>query len=285
MVLPGVVMFFVFSYLPMYGITIAFQNFKPALGFFGSSWVGLKHFNRIFGDPMFKNVFKNSLVLGVYSILIAFPMPILLALLYNEVKHSKFKRIAQTISYLPYFLSTVVVVGIMRDMLSINDGIVNDFLAWTGVKKIDFFTRSDWFRTLYIGTGVWQGIGYGSIIYLAAIAGVNPELYEAAVIDGAGRGKQAWHITIPSILPTVVIMFIFSVGGIMGADFQKILLIYTPATYSTSDVIGTYVYRSGIEGANQGYAAAVGLFNSIISLVLLGITNAFAKRFGETSLW
>lgn len=285
MIIPGFVLLLLFCYFPMYGIVMAFQNFKPTLGFFNSPYVGLKHFIRIFSDPYFFTVFKNTLLLGLYTLVISFPAPILLALLFNEIKHSGYKRIAQTISYMPYFLSTVIVVGIMKDMLSVNNGVVNSLIAALGVNKIDFFTSANWFRTLYIGSGVWQGIGFGSIIYLAAISSINPELYESSFIDGANRFKQAIYITIPSIMPTIVILFIFSVAGVLGNDMQKILLIYSPATYSTSDVIGTYVYRAGVLGSSQSYTASVGLFMSVIALILLTIANKFAKWLGETSLW
>jgi len=285
MVLPGVAMFLIFSYFPMYGITMAFQQFKPVLGFFHSPWVGLLHFERIVSDPIFFRVFRNTLVLGAYSLIFSFPAPIILALLFNEIRHTLYKRVTQTISYMPFFLSTVIVVGLMRDLLSVNEGVVNEAVAALGFTKINFFVRSDWFRPLYIVSGIWQGVGYSSIIYLAAISGVNPELYEAAVIDGAGRLKQAMFITIPCILPTVTILLIFAVGGLIGADMQKVLLMYSEATYSTADVIGTYVFRTGIEGASQSYASAVGLFNSVISLFLLATTNYMAKRLGETSLW
>jgi putative aldouronate transport system permease protein len=285
MVLPGILLFLVFHYFPMYGIVMAFQSFKPALGFFESPWVGLRHFQRILTDMMILRAFKNTVILGLYTLLVNFPAPILFALLLNEVRHSKFKRVSQTISYMPYFLSTVIVVGLLKDLLNINGGVVNSLISLFGGAKVDFFGLPEWFRTLYVGSGVWHGVGYGSIIYLAAMAGVNPELYEAAVIDGAGRLKQAWHITLPGIIPTVTILFIFAVSGIVGNDWQKILLLYTPSTYSTADVIGTYVYRSGIQGSSQGYAAAVGLLNSVISLALLALTNFAAKKFGDTALW
>ena len=285
MIVPGFLLFLIFCYFPMYGIVMAFQSFKPSLGFFASPYVGLKHFVRLFNDPYFLTTMKNTVILGFYSLIIGFPAPIVLALLFNEIKHTAFKRVMQTISYMPYFLSTVIVIGIIRDMLSVNDGVINQLLAAVGIGKIDFFTSPEWFRTIYIGSGLWQGIGFSTIIYLAAITGVNPEIYESATIDGATRLKQSIYITIPSILPTIMILFIFAVGGILGNDFQKILLIYNPSTYSTSDVISTYVYRSGIEGASQSYSAAVGLFMSVLSLILLAITNYLSKKFGETSLW
>lgn len=285
MVLPGFLILLVFSYFPMYGIVMAFQSFKPALGFFDSPYVGFRHFERLLNDKYFAMTFKNTLVLGIQTLLISFPAPILLALLLNEIPFSGFKRVVQTISYMPYFISTVIVVGILRDLLTLNDGVVNAILHSLGASKINFFSSANWFRPLYIGSGLWQGIGFSSIIYLAAISGVNPELYESAVIDGANRFKRALYITLPSILPTIVILFIFAVGGILGNDFQKILLMYSPAVYSTADVISTYVFRSGIEGASQSYASAVGLFMSVISLALLAAANYIARKTGETSLW
>lgn len=285
MILPGFVLILVFSYFPMYGITMAFQNFRPNLGFFNSPFVGLVHFERIFSDVLFRRAFWNTLILGILTIIFSFPAPIILSLLFNEIKHSKYKKFAQTVSYMPFFLSTVIVIGLLRDMLSVSTGAVNIGLAALGFERINFFLRADWFRTLFIGTGIWQGVGYGSIIYLAAISGINPELYEAAIIDGANRFKQVIYITIPSILPTIVILFIFAMGGILGNDWQRILLMYNPAIYSTSDVVGTYVYRMGIEGASASYAAAVGFSMSLISVVFLVVTNYAAKKLGETSLW
>ncbi|MCL2360244.1 MAG: ABC transporter permease subunit [Defluviitaleaceae bacterium] len=285
MVLPGFLLILIFSYFPMYGVVMAFQNFRPMDGFFGSEFVGLRHFERIITDTLFRRAFMNSLWLGLYSVIFAFPAPILLALLFNEIRHNKYKRFVQTVSYMPFFLSSVIVIGLLRDMLSVSSGVVNIGLDAMGFDRIDFFLRADWFRTLFIGSGIWQGVGYGSIIYLAAIAGINPELYEAARIDGGNRFRQAIHITIPSILPTVVILFIFAMGGILGNDWQRILLMYNPAIYSTSDVVGTYVYRIGIEGGSQSYAAAVGLGMSVISVVFLVITNYICKKLGETSLW
>jgi len=283
--LPAFIYFIIFNYLPIFGIVMAFQQFKPLLGFFSSPFVGLKHFIRIFEDPYMSRVFVNTVLLGIYSLLWGFPLPILLALLFNEVKHLKFKKITQTISYMPYFLSIVIVIGIIKDLLSLNDGVINALIAALGFKKINFFVESGWFRTLYIGSGLWQGIGWSSIIYLAAISGVNPELYESAVLDGAKRSQQAFYITIPSIMPTVVILFIFSISGIVGSDVQKILLLYSPVIYATSDVIGTYVYRQGIIGTSQSYSAAVGLLISVISFFILVATNYWARHVSEASLW
>jgi len=285
MVLPGFVLILVFSYFPMYGIVMAFQNFRPLDGFFGSEFVGLRHFERIWTDVLFRRAFMNSLWLGIYSLIFSFPAPILLALLFNEIKHSKYKRFAQTVSYMPFFLSSVIVVGILRDMLGLSGGVVNHGLEALGFARIDFFLNPGWFRTLFIGSGIWMGVGFGTIIYLAAIAGVSPELYESARIDGGNRLQQAVHITIPSIFPTITILFIFAVGGILGNDWQRILLMYNPAIFSTADVVGTYVYRVGIEGGSASYASAVGLSMSIIGVFLLILTNYVTKKLGQTSLW
>ncbi|MCL2571340.1 MAG: ABC transporter permease subunit [Defluviitaleaceae bacterium] len=285
MVLPGFVILLLFNYLPMYGIIMAFQDFRPMLGFTGSPWAGLRHFERIIGDPLFHRAFMNSVRLGILSLLISFPAPLVFALLLNEIRHAKFKRVVQTISYMPFFLSTVIIIGLLRDMLSYSGGAINIILESIGLSRIDFFMRADLFRGIFIGTGLWQSIGFGSILYLAAIAGVNPELYESARIDGANRLRMAFNITIPGIMPTFVILFILNIGTLLNNDWNTILLMYNPAIFSTADVVGTYVFRSGIEGTTQSYAAAVGLSMSIISVVMLTIANYVARWVGETSLW
>ncbi len=285
MIIPGLLITIIFKYLPMYGIIVSFENYYPTKGVFGSEWVGVEHFISFFRDPYCFRLFKNTFLLGLYSLIFGFPAPIILALLLNEVKSRIFKKVSQTISYMPHFLSVVVVVGLMKDMLSVSEGIVNDLIAALGGQKFDFLLSPHWFRTLYVFSGVWQGIGFSSIIYLAAISGISIEQYESAVLDGASRLKQAIFITIPNMIPTIVILFIFAVGGILGNDFQKILLMYNPVTYETADVISTYVYRQGIEGASFSYASAVGLFMSVISLIFIVVTNKISKKFGETSLW
>ena len=285
MVIPGIVLLIMFKYLPIYGIIVAFENYYPNRGVFGSQWVGLEHFIDFFNDPYFFRLFRNTFVLGFYTLIFSFPAPIILALLLNEVKNKAFKKVTQTISYMPYFLSVVIIVGLMKDMLNTNEGIINEMIALFGFEKITFFASPEWFRTLYIVSGIWQGIGFGSIIYLAAISGINIEMYEAAIMDGASRMQQIIRITLPSIMPTVVIMLILSVGNILGNDFQKILLMYNPLTYETADVISTYVYRMGIEGGSFSYASAVGFFISVISFSLVMITNKVSQKFSETSLW
>jgi putative aldouronate transport system permease protein len=265
---------------------MAFQNFRPALGFFKSSFANpwYKYFRQIVTDVYFARLLKNTLTLGILSLLWGFPAPIIFALILNEVKGRVFKRITQTISYMPYFLSSVIVVGIMKLLLA-TDGPVGVLLLRGGGQMQNPFLLPHAFRILYIASGIWSGIGFSSIIYLAAIAGINPELYEAAKVDGASRLQQIIHITLPCIAPTIVILFIFAVSGIVGNDWQKILLIYNEATYSTADVIGTYVYRVGITQTSYSYAAAVGLFMNIVSFLLLMITNYIARMLGETSLW
>ena len=287
MLVPGLLNLALFKYFPMWGIIISFQQFHPAQGILGSKWVGFKHYVDFVKDPYFFRIIRNTLALGVFSLIFAFPPPIILALLLNELRGPRFKRISQTISYMPYFLSTVVVIGLLRDIVSPVTGVVNVAIMAMGGERIEFITRPEWFRFLYIISGVWQHVGFSSIIYLAAIAGINPELYESAVIDGAGRLSQVYHITIPSILPTIMILFILSVGGILGNDFQKILLMYSPLTYETADVISTYVYRVGLEavGSNFSYGTAVGLFTALISLAFLVAANRIAKSVGEYSLW
>lgn len=287
MLVPGILNLILFKYLPMYGIVVAFQNYTPKGGYFGSEFVGLKHFYAFFRDPFCWRIIRNTVILGIESLIFSFPAPILMALLLNELQNVRFKRVVQTISYMPHFLSTVVVVGMMKELFSMTDGPINAMMEALGLARVNFFMTPAAFRPMYIGSGIWQGIGYSAIIYLAAIAGINPELYESAVLDGASRLQKIRYITLPSILPTVTILFIFAMGGILGNDFQKILLMYSPRTYATADVVNTYVYRYGIEtaGNNLSYSSAVGLLFNVISLFFLLITNLVTRRIGETSLF
>ena len=287
MMLPGLLNLLIFKYAPMFGIVVAFQKYSPKLGYFGSEWVGLKHFITFFNDPFCWRLIRNTFLLGIYNLIFSFPAPILMALMLNEVRYGRAKRIFQTISYMPHFLSMVVVVGLAKEMFSVTDGTVNMVREALGMEALNFFSMPSAFRSLYIGTGIWQGVGYSSIIYLAAIAGINTEMYESAVLDGANRWHQIWYITLPSILPTVAILFIMSVGGIVGNDMQKILLMYTPRIYETADVISTYVYRNGLENAsgNMSYSSAVGLLSNVVALLFLLITNFVAKKAGDISLF
>lgn len=284
MVLPGFLIVLIFNYFPMYGILMAFQDYSASKGVLGSDWVGLKHFMDFFNNPMAFRVVKNTLILGVFSLLWSFPAPIILALLFNEIKNLRFKKLVQTVSYFPYFLSTVIVVGMVLEFCS-REGLFNQVRAAFGLGPIMFLLNPKYFRTIFIGSGLWQGVGYGTILYLAAISNIDPSLYDVASIDGANRFQKIRHITLPSIRPTMTILLIFAVGGILGSDFQKIMLLYTPQTYSVADVIGTYTYREGIVGARFEYTTAIGLFNSLVSFVLLAIANLISRKASETSLW
>ena len=227
---------------------------------------------------------KNTFLLGLYSLLWTFPAPILLALLLNEIGNGTYKRVVQTISYLPHFISTVIIVGLLKEILSLH-GVVNDLIANVGLEPVHFFARPGWFRTIFIGSGVWQTVGWNSIIFLAALSGVDPELYEASLVDGANRVQRMIHVSVASILPTIIILFILSLGGILNTDFQKILLMYNPNTYETADVIDTYVYREGIVDARYSYGAAVGLFKSLIAFAFVFAANMISRKVSDTSLW
>ena len=285
MVLPAFLVVLIFNYLPMYGVLMAFQDYKIALGIAHSPWVGLKHFEAFLSNPLASRTIINTVLLGVYSFLWSFPAPIILAVLINEIPSRHFKKIVQTISYLPYFLSTVIVVGMFKDFAAIDGGFFNEILGFFGIGPINFFSESGWFRTLFISSGIWQGIGWGTIIYLAALAGVDVELYEAATIDGANRFQRIAHITLPCIMPTVVILMIMNIGGILGNDYQKVMLMYSPKIYDVADVIGTYTFREGIENAKYSYTTAVGLFQSVLSFLLLFLANTISRKLSDVSLW
>lgn len=285
MLLPVIAYFIIFQYGPLYGVQIAFKDYKPALGFWGSPWTGFDHFVEFFNSHFFWRLLKNTLLISFYSLLFLFPAGIVLALLLNELSSSKFKRTVQTITYMPHFISIVVIVGIMFDFLA-RDGLINQLLALFHIKPIAFMGEASWFRTLYIGSDLWQNIGWSSIIYLAAISAVDPSLYEAAKMDGAGRFKQMLHITFPGILPTVSILLILVIGSFLSVGSEKILLMYSPLTYDTADVIQTYVFRKGILEFNYSYSSAVGLFNSVVSFGMLIAANWIARKTSESNkLW
>ncbi|WP_373312716.1 ABC transporter permease [Paenibacillus glycanilyticus] len=284
MALPVLAYYIIFHYGPMYGLQIAFKDFQPSDGIWGSTWVGFKHFESFFNGIYFWRLITNTVLLNLYELLFGFPAAIILALLLNEIRKSSFKRIVQSISYLPHFISIVVVAGMMVDFLS-RTGLVNQLLGSFGIQPIDFLMEEGWFRFLYVSSGVWQGVGWGSIIYLAAISGIDPTLYEAARIDGAGRWRQTLNVTLPGIMPTIIILLILQMGNMMSVGSEKVLLLYNPLTYSTADVISTYVYRKGVLEASYSFTAAVGLFNSIISFILIVAANKISKRFSETKLW
>ncbi|MBP1963178.1 putative aldouronate transport system permease protein [Paenibacillus aceris] len=284
MALPVICYYLIFHYGPMYGLQIAFKEFSPAKGIIGSPWVGFKHFDSFFNGIYFWRLIKNTILLNLYDLLFGFPAAIILALLLNEIRSGRFKRVVQSISYLPHFVSIVVVAGLMVDFLS-RSGLINQIIGVFGIESIDFLKDEGWFRFLFVSSGIWQGIGWGSIVYLAAIATIDPTLYEAGRIDGANRWKQTLHITIPGIMPTIVILFILQMGNMLTVGSEKVLLLYNPLTYGTADVISTYVYRKGVLEASYSFTAAVGLFNSVISFILIVAANSFVKRISENKLW
>lgn len=285
LVLPAIIIVFIFHYIPIYGIIISFQNFNPIDGYLRSEFVGLKHFIDFFNDPFCFRIIRNTVVLGTLSLLWGFWPPIILALSINEISNVKFKRTIQSISYLPHFISTVIIVGMLFRFISVDGGVVNQIIHFFGFEKINFTIKPQWFRTLYIVSGLWQSVGWGSILYLAAISGISVELYEAAHVEGANRFQRIRYITLPGIMPTFIILMILGVQGIINIGLDKVLLMYNSAIYSTADVIATYIYRKGILGSNQSYAAAVGLFNSVIALLLVLLVNRLARKLSDTSLW
>jgi len=284
MLIPVVAYFIIFCYIPMYGAQIAFKSFSPGKGIWNSPWVGFQHFKDFFEGIYFYRLIRNTLLINLYDLILGFPAPIILALMINEIKKDVFKRAVQTISYLPHFVSMVVLCGLLIDFLG-RDGVINNILNIMNIDSIPFLIQKEWFRTIYVSSGIWQGIGWGSIIYLSAISSIDQEQYEAAIIDGAGRIKQLMYITLPSILPTIIIMFILRTGRMMDIGVEKVMLLYNPLTYETADVISTYVYRKGILDASFSFSAAVGLFNSIINFILLFSVNQLSRKTTETSLW
>lgn len=284
LVLP-VIYYVIFKYGPMFGNIIAFRKFVPGGSVFGEQWVGLKYIKMFISDATFWQVFKNTLALSVSSLVIGFPFPIIFALLLNELSNKKFKKFVQTSSYLPHFISTVIVAGMIMQLLSPANGVINMAIKHFTGKTINFLAEPGWFRPIYVISGIWQGMGWGAILYLASLSSINMELYESAKIDGANRWKQTLHITIPGILPTIVTLLILNIGGLMGVGFEKILLLYSPLTYSTADVISTYLYRLGLQSNNFSYATAIGLFESVIGLILVYSANLVSRKLTESSLW
>lgn len=283
--LPVVVYYLVFHYAPMFGVAIAFKDYNAFKGFMDSPWVGLDHFKSFFGSMYFGRLISNTFLISLYGLIFGFPAPILLALLLNELRDGWFKKVTQTVSYLPHFVSTVVIVGMFVNFLSPSTGLINNIIAQFGGERTYFLNDPRYFRGLYTAMNIWRGVGWGSIIYLAALTNIDVEQYEACVIDGGGRLRQTWHITLPGIASTVIIMLIFRVGDLLSVGYESIILMYTPAIYETADVISTYVYRRGLVDADYSFATAVGLFNSLIGFLLIVGTNTVAKRVSETSLW
>lgn len=282
MALPALVGFIVFGYGPMYGLVMAFKDFNLVRGLAESSWVGFKWFNDFYNDPYFFRLIRNTLLLGTYNLIWGFPMPIILALLLNEIRIVWFKRLVQSVSFFPYFIAVITVVSIMW-MLFRSDGLVNRILALFIDQHVGFLTDPAWFRTMYIGSDIWQYTGYFATIYLAALTAIDPVLYEAAIMDGANRWHRIWHITLPGILPTITILFILSVGMIVSVGFERVFLLYSPATYETADVLPTYVYRRGIMGYNFSYATAVGLIDSVAATIMVLSANTILRRLSGRS--
>ncbi|MCU6712286.1 ABC transporter permease subunit [Paenibacillus sp. J5C_2022] len=284
MLFPVIAFFVIFQYLPMYGATIAFKDFNPRIGISGSPWVGLEHFKDFFGGIYFWRVLKNTLLISLYDLVFGFPAPLILALLLNEVKNAFFKRSVQTITYLPHFISIVIICGMIKDFTN-SDGVINDIIAFFGGERISLLLEPEWFRTIYVSSNIWQHVGWGTIIYLAALSAIDPEQYEACKIDGGGRWKQMLHVTLPGLLPVFVILLIMDIGRIMSVGFEKIILLYNPTTYVTADVISSYVYRIGLQDFQFSFSSAVGLFNSVINFTLVIASNWLSRKLNDTSLW
>ncbi len=285
MLLPVVAYFIIFAYMPMGGILMGFENYRIKLGILKSKWIGFDNFTRFFTSMYFGRLLRNTIVIGLKDILWAFPITILFALMLNQVPYRPFLRTVQTISYLPYFISMVVVCGLVKDFTQAGSAI-SRFMGLFSGKQESLLTNPTYFQEIFVFSGIWQNLGYGAIVYLAALTAINPELYEAASIDGAHKLRQIWHISLPGILPTIVIMLILRIGSFMNINYQKILLLYSPATYETSDVITSYVYRISLsEGSDFSYGTAIGLFNSLINLLLVVSANQISRRVTETSLW
>lgn len=283
--IPCILFYVIFRYGPLYGLIIAFKDYSVFTGVLGSDWVGLKHFIKFFGNQDFWMLFRNTLLLGFYTLVFGFPFPILLAVLLNEVRVQWFKKSVQTLSYLPAFLSVVIISSMIIDFLSPTNGLLNQLLAALGFEKKYFLADSGWFRPIYVISEIWGTVGYESIIYLAAIAGISPTLYEAAKVDGATRFHMIRHITIPGLMPTMLIMFILKTGSMIRVGYEKVLLLYNPMTYNVADVFSTYVYRKGLLESNYSYAAAVGMFEALVAMVMLLGANAVSRKIGGKGLW
>jgi len=285
LLLPGLICLFTFCYLPMYGVIIAFKEYNIFVGIFESEWVGFLQFERLFRSPDFIRTIINTLLISIYKMIFGFPAPIILALLLNELNNRYFKKFAQTVLYLPHFISWVTFAGIITTFLNPTTGVINDIIAYFGGRKIDFLAEKGMFRSILVITDIYKGMGWGTIVYLAAISGVDPELYEAAIVDGASRFKQVWHITLPSIRSVIVIIFILNLSNILNAGFEQVFMLYNPLVYEVGDIIDTYVYRKGMIDSNYSLSSAAGLFKNIVAFVLIISTNYVVKKLGEDGLW
>lgn len=285
MLLPGLVYFIVFHYAPMYGVQIAFKEYKVNMGITGSPWAGLKYFKQFIKLPNFESLMVNTLKISIYSLLWGFPAPVLLALMLNQVKYKKYKSFVQTVTYAPYFISTVVLVSMLSIFLTPSSGFVNKIIETMGGKAITFMGDPKWFRTVYVASGVWQGAGWGAIVYLAALGGVDPSLYEAAMVDGATKLQRVWHIDLPCIIPTIVIMFILNMGSLLNVGYEKSYLMQNSLNITVSEIISTYTYKIGLLNGKFSFSSAVGLFNSVINFALVIASNYISKKLTESSLF
>lgn len=282
--IPVLLYYVIFQYIPIYGLVIAFKDYYPSRGIFGSEWVGLDNFRRFFNSIYFGRLLRNTVLLSVYQIIFGFPAPIIFALLLNQLHNKYFKRLVQSITYLPHFISTMVICSMILNFC-LKDGLINDIIALLGGERSNLLLKPNLFRTIYVASGIWQGVGWGSIIYLSAITSIDSELYEAAYIDGATRFQREIHITIPGIMPTVTILLIMRIGSLMNVGFEKVFLLYNPTTYEVADVISTYIYRKGLVEYDYSFSTAIGLFNSAINIILLVIANTISRKVNENSLW
>lgn len=285
MLLPGLIYFIIFKYLPMYGLIISFQNYKPYNGIMGSEWVGMEHFKRLFTEPDFLNILMNTLILFALNLFIYFPVPIILALMLNELRGNFFKRLFQTLVYLPHFMSWVIIVSITYVMVTMDGGIINELLVYLGFEKVNFLLNPDWFRPMYILQVIWREAGWGTIIYLAAIAAVDPGLYEAARMDGAGRLRQVWHITLPAIRGVIITLFILKIGHVLDLGFEHVYLLLNSMNRGVAEIIDTYVYTAGLRQGQYSYSTAIGFFKSVIGLIMVMMVNRVSKKMGEEGVY
>jgi putative aldouronate transport system permease protein len=285
MILPGLALLLVFKYAPMWGLVIAFQDYQPFKGVSGSSWVGLKHFERLFSEPMFWNIFKNTILLFLYNILFFFPVPIILSLMLNEIRINVFKRFIQTLIYIPHFMSWVIIVSISYVMLTIDGGIINELLVMLGFEKVNFLLNETMFRPMYIMQVIWREAGWGTIIYLAAIAAVDPQLYEAARMDGANRLRQVWHVTLPAIRSVIVVLLILKIGDVLELGFEHVYLLLNAMNREVAEIFDTYVFTTGLRQGQFSYSTAIGFFKSIVGFVLVIVVNWLARKFGEEGIY
>lgn len=285
MFLPIFVWYIIFCYVPLYGIVLAFRDFVPGAGVFGGPWVGFKYFQQFFSTPYFWRVIRNTILINIYSLLWGFPIPIIFAICITEMKNKAVQRTVQTVSYLPYFISTVVVCGMIRQFLAVDNGVINQIIVALGGNSIDFLSDPKWFRTVYVASDIWQGFGFSSIIYIATISGIDPQLYEAAEIDGITKFQSVRYITIPGLMPLIMMQLLLSLGSILGVGFQKIYLLYNNLTKEVADVISTYTYERGIVSNQYSYSTAVGLFQSGIGFILTWAANKASKKVTDYGLW